>query len=136
MTDAERMIAYEALVDAWSGGHEERRAKTEQFIEVCLRDGWPVCAYCGLDLVYYDSLFNLDHLDPRLKGTPGDGVDNLVAACRDCNGLKRTLVPDALPGATRQQLLEAARTLVREKRAARTLRSRYDLLRALLEGNE
>jgi 5-methylcytosine-specific restriction endonuclease McrA len=44
------------------------------------RDGY-ICAYCG------EVADTADHVIPRSRGG-GDGLDNLVAACRACNASK------------------------------------------------
>lgn len=50
------------------------------------------CAYCGCDLGPHDP-FAVDHVAPLARGG-ADRLDNLVAACHDCNNRKhdRTLV--------------------------------------------
>ncbi len=52
---------------------------------VFLRDGFR-CQYCGAKAE------NIDHVIPRSKGGPHIW-ENVVAACRGCNGSKRNLTP-------------------------------------------
>jgi 5-methylcytosine-specific restriction endonuclease McrA len=46
----------------------------------------PVCAYCGLR--HEPDLITLDHVTPRRGQTAYDRRDNLVLACKRCNGKK------------------------------------------------
>lgn len=46
----------------------------------------PVCAYCGLK--YDESVITLDHVTPRRGQSAYDRRDNLVLACKRCNGFK------------------------------------------------
>lgn len=55
---------------------------------VFLRDG-AVCQYCGRPAE------NVDHVIPRSKGGPHTW-DNVVAACRRCNGHKENRLPAEL----------------------------------------
>ena len=52
----------------------------KQRIRVLERDAYE-CAYCG------EPANQVDHVIPRAKGGTHD-LDNLVACCRRCNGLK------------------------------------------------
>jgi len=52
----------------------------KQRLRVLKRDGY-VCAYCGQDAT------EVDHIIARAKGG-GHDLDNLVACCKRCNGLK------------------------------------------------
>ncbi len=54
------------------------------------RDGG-ICAYCGKILPL--SAATLDHVVPQAQGGP-DAWDNLVTACRRCNGRKGGRTPD------------------------------------------
>lgn len=49
-------------------------------LQVLARDGWR-CVYCGREAN------EADHVLPRSKGG-SDTLENLVAACRKCNGAK------------------------------------------------
>ena len=59
-------------------------------LKVLDRDGW-TCNYCGKHLEGSDG--TADHVVPKNLGGE-DRLDNLVAACRKCNGSKqdRTLI--------------------------------------------
>jgi hypothetical protein len=46
----------------------------------------PVCAYCGLR--HPEDTITLDHVTPRKGQTAYDRRDNLVLACKRCNGAK------------------------------------------------
>lgn len=46
----------------------------------------PVCAYCGLR--HPEDSITLDHVTPRKGQTAYDRRDNLVLACKRCNGAK------------------------------------------------
>lgn len=46
----------------------------------------PVCAYCGV--TYPEATITLDHVTPRKGQTAYDRRDNLVLACKRCNGAK------------------------------------------------
>lgn len=59
--------------------------------EVLRRDGHR-CRYCGAGAG--DSGLTVDHVLPVALGG-GDGPDNLVAACRDCNSGKTSTSPDS-----------------------------------------
>lgn len=48
------------------------------------RDGW-ICAYCGKALDGDDA--TVDHVIAKANGGTDD-PDNLIAACRRCNGTK------------------------------------------------
>ena len=52
----------------------------KQRLRVLKRDGY-ICAYCGQDAT------EVDHIIARAKGG-GHDLDNLVACCKRCNGLK------------------------------------------------
>jgi hypothetical protein len=52
----------------------------KQRLRVLKRDGY-MCAYCGQDAT------EVDHIIARAKGG-GHDLDNLVACCKRCNGLK------------------------------------------------
>lgn len=55
--------------------------------KVKLRDG-NACRYCGRS-----GRLSIDHLIPRCQGG-GDGEENLVVACWDCNSRKRGRTPE------------------------------------------
>jgi len=69
-----------------------RISKTVRF-EVLARDGFR-CRYCGADAA--SAVLQIDHFTPRAKGG-SDDIDNLRAACADCNQGKsdRVLIPAA-----------------------------------------
>lgn len=46
----------------------------------------PTCAYCGVR--HPEDAITLDHVTPRKGQTAYDRRDNLVLACKRCNGLK------------------------------------------------
>lgn len=46
----------------------------------------PTCAYCGAS--YPEATITLDHVTPRRGQTAYDRRDNLVLACKRCNGAK------------------------------------------------
>jgi len=132
----------EELIQAWIMGDETRRAKTERFIQVAIRDGGTRCAYCELDLLSYDSLYVLDHVIPRKPKKEDqarwlevqcrfsiESMDNLVNACKDCNNLKGRYLPR---GQTPSEKLQDARNWVERRRTTRTARSRPDLLQHLI----
>lgn len=56
--------------------------------EVLRRDNY-TCRYCRSA----DNPLTVDHVTPRALGG-GDGPDNLVAACKDCNAGKTSTSPD------------------------------------------
>lgn len=61
-------------------------------LRVLERDKWE-CVYCGQPLGWgHPSVENpqIDHVVPRARGG-GNGIDNLVAACRACNSAKGTM---------------------------------------------
>lgn len=45
------------------------------------------CAYCGCALD--ESSVTIDHMHPRVFGG-GNGIDNLVVACKSCNSSKKS----------------------------------------------
>jgi uncharacterized protein len=51
-----------------------------------LKEHGPVCAYCGL--TFPAKVLTLDHVTPRRGRSAYDRRDNLVLACKDCNGKK------------------------------------------------
>lgn len=57
---------------------------------IYLRDGG-TCRFCGKALKY--GKMSLDHYYPRSLGGP-DEVFNLVCACKTCNALKKSAVPE------------------------------------------
>ena len=59
--------------------------------EVLTRDGFR-CRYCGATA--QDARLHIDHVEPRAKGG-SDDLENLVAACADCNHGKgdRQIIP-------------------------------------------
>lgn len=59
--------------------------------EVLKRDGYR-CRYCGASAP--DAVITIDHVVPQALGG-GDEPSNLVAACKDCNGGKTSVSPDA-----------------------------------------
>lgn len=60
----------------------------------CLdRDGWQ-CVYCHKLLEGSDA--TADHIIPKNAGGTDD-LDNLVAACRRCNGIKRDQLLARMP---------------------------------------
>lgn len=59
---------------------------------VFLRDEWE-CQYCGGEFKTHQLTF--DHVIPRSKGG-GTNWENIVAACRDCNGFKANKMPDQI----------------------------------------
>lgn len=63
-----------------SRGPEWARIRTA----VLERDGWQ-CAYCQKHLEGRDA--TVDHITPKTAGG-GDEPENLIAACRRCNGIK------------------------------------------------
>jgi hypothetical protein len=44
------------------------------------------CYYCGL-VLEHKTTFCIDHIIPQIAGS-GDGIDNVVPACRSCNSTK------------------------------------------------
>ncbi|GGF30129.1 hypothetical protein GCM10010922_01330 [Microbacterium sorbitolivorans] len=57
------------------------------------RDGWQ-CAYCHKHLEGSDA--TADHIIPKDAGG-ADELDNLVAACRRCNGIKSNQIVARMP---------------------------------------
>ncbi len=63
---------------------EEKKRKRKKFLEVNNK-----CAYC--ERPFSETVkATIDHVIPQLMGG-GNTVDNLVACCVDCNGLKDSL---------------------------------------------
>lgn len=108
MTPEERAEAMQTLVNAWAGGIPERLDVSEQFVLAAIRDGGLRCRYCGLDLYFYDSYTVRDHVTPLSRGG-GRGLDNVVIACKDCNGLKGVYVP--APGDLNARIADAKREI-------------------------
>jgi hypothetical protein len=82
--------------------------------EVLRRDGFR-CVYCGV--MAWDTELDVDHVRPVSAGG-NNAVNNLVAACKDCNLGKGNRVLDVLPDGLqeridrdleRRQLIRAAR---------------------------
>ena len=57
------------------------------------RDGWQ-CSYCHKHLEGRDA--TVDHIVPKAAGGT-DEADNLVAACRRCNGIKSDQLVARMP---------------------------------------
>ncbi|HUQ72432.1 MAG TPA: HNH endonuclease [Planctomycetaceae bacterium] len=81
-----------------------------------IRDGGR-CVYCGRDLmidfdVFWGFLSN-DHLVPDA----GDTLSNHATACRSCNALKGNFKPIASDSMSREELIDAARIYIAQKRA-------------------
>jgi hypothetical protein len=51
-----------------------------------LKEYGPICAYCGE--TFPPKVLTLDHVTPRRGRSAYDRRDNLVLACKDCNGRK------------------------------------------------
>lgn len=62
-------------------------------LKVLNRDNW-VCSYCGKHLEGADA--TADHIIAKNNGGE-DRLDNLVAACRKCNGTKQDRVLVRMP---------------------------------------
>lgn len=62
-----------------------RGAYTDTRVWLLDRHG-PVCAYCGVK--WPPANITLDHVTPRKGRTAYDRRDNLVLACKRCNGIK------------------------------------------------
>ena len=80
------------------------------------------CEYCRKDFFaslddYYS--FQVEHIVP--KGNGGEEPENLTAACRTCNFLKRTWDPRTVAGenSSRSELITAVREYVSERRRDR-----------------
>jgi 5-methylcytosine-specific restriction endonuclease McrA len=65
------------------------------------RDGW-TCAYCGINIVctcFEEGRWGVpgtvDHRVPQSQGG-GNALDNLVLACRTCNTIKGTRLPEVM----------------------------------------
>ena len=52
------------------------------------------CVYCGRTAEESGTHLQLDHLLPRVDGG-ADVAENLVVACRDCNGTRKNMSLDA-----------------------------------------
>ncbi|MFI0800069.1 hypothetical protein SAMN04489729_4828 [Amycolatopsis lurida] len=80
--------------------NDVHRAKTRELKDKELRaavknrDGM-ACRYCGITVKWADRKTPaggvLDHVDPKIAA----GADNLVVACRGCNGRKKDCTPEA-----------------------------------------
>jgi hypothetical protein len=68
--------------------------------EVFKRDGF-TCAYCGKNPP--DIVLEIDHIEPRAKGG-GDGMENLVTSCFDCNRGKKHIQLDKVPPKLMEQM--------------------------------
>ena len=77
--------------------------------------------YCGKDLLAsYDDydLWQVDHIVPG----GGDHLDNLALSCKLCNFVKRGTDPSKTAKLTqRQDLIDAARNIVKERRKAKEM---------------
>lgn len=67
--------------------------RKQLIVQLALRDGY-ICHYCGIPLVESVSGYNpngasLDHVVAVDNGGTDD-LSNLLLACRQCNGLKKT----------------------------------------------
>jgi len=62
-------------------------------VKVLNRDNW-VCSYCGKHLEGSDA--TADHIIAKANGGE-DRLDNLIAACRKCNGTKQDRVLIRMP---------------------------------------
>lgn len=67
-------------------------SKKDRF-EVFKRDGF-TCQYCGRKVP--DTVLEVDHVIP-VKENGGDGMDNLVTSCQDCNRGKSARLLTSLP---------------------------------------
>jgi hypothetical protein len=74
------------LLDFVRDGTDWDRSYTPEVIERDRR----TCRYCGIEC--YEDL-TIDHLFPRSRGG-GDGIENLVVACRSCNSRKSDRTPE------------------------------------------
>ena len=82
---------------------------------IFLRDGYQ-CQYCGEFLTAKE--LTLDHVLPESRGGPSTW-ENLVSACRDCNGRKSNMTPE-----------EAGMVLLRRPRAS-TVHTSRSLMRQM-----
>lgn len=112
-----------ALVE--SGWHPET-------LELAITTGFR-CQYCGK--YFFEDVdswysFERDHMAPR--DSTNDNTDNLTAACRTCNRLKRRTDPRkrAPDNPTREQLVEAAKQIIDERRAVAQSRLKRERLLA------
>lgn len=108
-------------------------------MEILARDGFR-CRYCGR--VAPEVVLEVDHVVPRRDGGT-DGRDNLVTACRDCNGGKGThrYAPATVEPFTKAEIEQAemiARTMARRAewmpnsiQTIMLLREKFPALRAV-----
>jgi hypothetical protein len=68
--------------------------------EVFKRDGF-TCAYCGK--APPDIVLEVDHIEPKSKGG-GDGMENLVTSCFECNRGKKHIQLDKVPPKILEQM--------------------------------
>jgi 5-methylcytosine-specific restriction endonuclease McrA len=108
----------------------DRIDKSRQHVRVAVRDGGLRCLCCELDLYASDTYNVLDHVAPLGRGG-SRGDDNVVIACRDCNGLKGQYVPNGVTAAKR---IADAKRKVRQRRTARTNGGLRGVLDRLIEG--
>ncbi|THJ20516.1 MAG: HNH endonuclease [Nitrospira sp. CG24E] len=104
-----------------SGWHPET-------LELAIATGFR-CQYC--DKYFFEDVdswyaFERDHIAPR--DSTNDNRGNLTAACRTCNRLKRRTDPrkKAPNNPTREQLIDAAKQIIDERRAVAQTRLEWE----------
>src|SRR5262245_30825116 len=101
--------------------------------QVLARDGFR-CRYCGRQAGDLGVVLEADHLISLADGGT-DAMDNLVAACRACNGGKSARSLDEAPGST-EAIAFAERQSASLREQSTSLREQAEALRALREAEK